>query len=80
MRVPAHTRTGVEYSCFDKATAPGSSVSASMVDGGVDGLAPTTVHVVAPGAAGLYAVPELWLRNETSRSVPHERTLTPVRT
>ena len=53
MRVPAHTRTGVEYSCFDKATAPGSSVSASMVDGGVDGLAPTTVHVVAPGAAGL---------------------------
>ena len=31
MRVPAHTRTGVEYSCFDKTTAPGSSVSASAI-------------------------------------------------
>ena len=53
MRVPAHTRTGVDYSCFDKATGAGSSVSASMVDDGVGDVPPTTVHVVAPGADGL---------------------------
>ena len=46
----SHKRTGVDYSCFDKATAAGSCMVDDVSKGDV---ATTTVHVVAPGAEGL---------------------------